>query len=274
MLCPLMPPIDAEMFARVPSSGAPYRAFDTYARSASFVERAGPSGATPLGLGPLAATRGGPLLAARLRAANQLVGRLRGGAAWLFFDGHGLHACVAGQADARMLLRAPVVSAVLVGDTRVVFSTEDGGLSVAALRCEEVEGGALSVESEPPRALTLDDARLERRGPCWFVEDAAGDDGDGAPLLLALSSYSDRGCHVHCALLDLSGMTVRAAPVPCLVGTARPHAVAIARGAAAPRLLIVAEVEYYTIPPYHHTTILWLWLCSPWLPPPRYPSMT
>ena len=63
----------------------------------------------------------------------------------------------------------------------------------------------------------------------------------------------ERSCHVHCALLDLSGMTVRAAPVPCLVGTARPHAVAIARGAAAPRLMIVAEVN-------HHTTILSLYL--------------
>eukprot|EP00964_Phaeocystis_antarctica_P043898 scaffold25184_cov62-Phaeocystis_antarctica.AAC.1 len=236
------------MFARSPSSGAPYRAFDTYARSASFVVRAGPSCATPLGLGPLAATKGGPLLAARLRAANQLVGRLRGGGAWLFFDGHGLHACIAGQADARVLLRAPVVSAVLVGDALVIFSTADGGLSVAALRYEEGEGGALSVEAEPPRVLILDDARLERRGPCWLVEDAAAGDGgvgDGAPLLLALSSYTDRSCHVHCALLDLSGMAVRAAPVPCLVGTARPHAVAIGRGAAAPRLLVVAEVRFY-----------------------------
>ena len=267
------------MFARSPSSGAPYRAFDTYARSASFVVRAGPSCATPLGLGPLAATKGGPLLAARLRAANQLVGRLHGGGAWLFFDGHGLHACVAGQADARVLLRAPVVSAVLVGDALVIFSTADGGLSVAALRYEEGEGGALSVEAEPPRALTLDDARLERRGPCWFVEDAAGDDGDGAPLLLALSSYSDRSCHVHCALLDLCGMTVRAAPVPCLVGTARPHAVAIARGAAAPRLLIIAEVEHHTtMPPCHHATMPPYYGygyaycgCSS---PPRYPSMT
>jgi hypothetical protein len=233
------------MFASAPSSRAPYRAFDTYARSASFVARAGPSCATPLGLGPLSATRGGPLLAARLRAANQLIGRLRGGAAWLFFDGHGLHACIAGQADARVLLRAPVVSAVLVGDALVVFSTEDGGLSVSALRYEEGEGGVLSVEAEPPRALTLNDARLERRGPCWFVEDAAaGDASGGAPLLLAVSSYSERSCHVHCAHLDLGGMTVRAAPVPCLVGTARPHAVAIARGGAAPRLLIVAEAPF------------------------------
>ena len=233
------------MFARAPSSsGAQYRAFDTYARAASFVTRAGPSCATPPGLGPLAASRGGPLLAARLRAANQLVGRLRGGAAWLFFDGHGLHACVAGQPAARVLLAAPVVSAVLVGDALVVFSTEGGGLSVAALRYGEGEGGALSVEAGPPRVLTLDDARLERHGPCWFVEDAAGEDGDGAPLLLALASYSERSCHVHCALLDLSEATVRAAPAPCLVGAARPHAVAVARGAPAPRLLVVAEVRW------------------------------
>ena len=88
------------MFARAPSSsGAQYRAFDTYARAASFVTRAGPSCATPLGLGPLAASHGGPLLAARLRAANQLVGRLRGGAAWLFFDGHGLHGHLVGRSD-------------------------------------------------------------------------------------------------------------------------------------------------------------------------------
>ena len=66
---------------------------------------------------------------------------------------------------------------------------------------------------------------------------ATGDASGGAPLLLlAVSSYSERSCHVHCAHLDLGGMTVRAAPVPCLVGTARPHAVAIARGGAAPRL--------------------------------------
>ena len=114
------------MFARTRASNAPYDSFDTYARSASFVVRAGPSCATPLGLGPLTATRGGPLLAARLRSANQLVGRLRG-AAWLFFDGHGLHACMTGQVTARVLLRAPIVSAVLVGDALVLFSTSDGG---------------------------------------------------------------------------------------------------------------------------------------------------
>lgn len=179
------------MFARVPTSGAPYRTFDTYARSAGFVVRAGPSCATPPALGPLPDARGGPLLSARLRAANQLIGRLGCHAAWLFFDGHGLHVCVVGQLSVRVLLRAPVMSAVLVGDALVLFSTADGGLHVAALRYD-VEGGAESVVAEPARTVTLDGARLERHGPCWFIEDAAFSApgaGGGTPLLLALSCY-------------------------------------------------------------------------------------
>ena len=107
-------------------------------------------------------------------------------------------------------------------------------------------GGATTVAAEPARAVSVDGARLELQGPCWFVEDAVSSAPDvGAPRLLALACYGEGTCHVHCAHLNLQDVMARAAPVPSLVGAARPHAVVVARGRAAPRMLVVSEVNIH-----------------------------
>ena len=76
------------MLQRDPSLALAHRAFDTYSREPALLSRGAhwPIDAAPLD----STTAGSPLAEGRLKATNPLLGMV-GDAAWVFFDGSGVH---------------------------------------------------------------------------------------------------------------------------------------------------------------------------------------